>query len=100
MTINAIQELEALGYVFQLTQNGLKFEATKKCENFVLIQGLLDRIRKNKAAAVEFLQRRQPAEIVPLDQIHEWLEARGLRIFGQSWIDKDGNITVRTERTA
>jgi hypothetical protein len=97
MTINAIQELENLGYVFQLTQNGIRFEAQKKCQDSEKVAALLDRIRTNKAAAMEFLARRQPAEMVPLVELHEWLEARGLRITGPSWVDRDGRITVRAE---
>ena len=97
MTINAIQELESLGYVFKLTQNGIHFEATKKCQDSEKVAGLLDRIRNNKAAAIAFLQKRQPDEMVEVVDLHEWLEFRGLRIVGESWVDRDGKITVRAE---
>jgi hypothetical protein len=97
MTINAVQELEALGYVFQVTESGLHFSCSKKSADSEKVRPLLDRIRANRQKAIDFLKRRQPDEIVQLDQLHEWLTVRKLKITGRSWLDIQGVLTVHVE---
>lgn len=97
MTINAIEELEKRGYVFSLTESGMIF---RYCGDSVFegfsaeVAPFFDRIRHNKAAAIEFLRSRRKPEIVKLVDLHEWLEANHARLVGPAVMDLDGMITV------
>ena len=95
MTINAVVELEALGYVFSLDKNDMIFKFVGDHADSEKVRPLLNRIRANKGKAIAFLKARylgrQPA--MPLDELHEFLEDHCMMLTGKNEI-KDGVIIL------
>ena len=99
--MNAVMELEALGYVVKWSKNGISYSYDGPkfdVENSGKILELLGRIKEHKDLALAFLQRRQfatePAR--PLEELHEYLQANGLRLTGVCEF-KDGIAMLAVE---
>ncbi len=92
-------ELEALGYVFTIEGSEIRYSYSEDSPNPLIVRSLLIEVKKNKYAAIQFIQDREKSKglslptRIAIEEAPNFLTTHELHAVRFEW-PKNGNATL------